>query len=334
VNVSDAAVGHLRSVLATPAVADGRYLIGAVLGEGGMGTVYRAHDRRLDRAVALKVLRPDVAGPDAAGRLRREARILALLEHPGIVPIHDVGTLADGRVFYVMKLVEGTPLDLARPGGLTDALRLFLRVTETVSFAHAHGVVHRDLKPANIMVGAFGEVLVLDWGIARVTGGWGPAPGEQPDPDGAEPIASEGRPGEAADLREPATGPGAVLGTPGFMAPEQAGGPGQAGPPADVFALGVILRGLVLAAGAADRPPAPLRSIWAKATQPDPGRRYPSAGELGEEVARFLDGRPVQAHRESVAERLGRWYRRHQTAVALILTYLSVRLVFLLLRGL
>ena len=123
----------------------------------------------LDRDVALKVLARRPRRRQAAARLEREAQILARLEHPGIVPVHDAGMLADGRVFYVMKLVRGERLEEARTGApIAEALRLFLRVCETVGFAHAHGVVHRDLKPSNIMVGPFGEVLVLDWGIARV----------------------------------------------------------------------------------------------------------------------------------------------------------------------
>jgi serine/threonine protein kinase len=340
VSISESAVRHLRGVLATPVVPDGRYVIGPVVGEGGMGTVYRAHDRRLDRAVAVKVLRPDLAGPDAARRLRREAGILARLEHPGIVPVHDVGTLADGRVFYVMKLVEGKPLGVfAGTTGLTNTLRLFLRVAETVSFAHARGVVHRDLKPANIMVGSFGEVVVLDWGIARLIGR--PSHALVEGGGGIDGVEAEGAEAGGADRAETAeggdfgTGPGTVLGTPGFMAPEQSGGESdRIGPATDVFALGVMLRGLVQAAGPADRSLRPLASIWSRATQTEPDRRYPSAAQLGDEIARFLDGRPVRAHRESVAERLERWFRRYQTAIVLILTYLSIRLLFLVLRGL
>ena len=160
---------HLRRVLSRPEPAGGRYEIREPVGQGGMGTVYRAYDRELEREVALKVLRPDLVDAEAAPRLEREARILARLEHPGIVPVHDAGTLSDGRVFYVMKLVRGEGLEeFASRATLTEILRLFLRVCETIGFAHARGVVHRDLKPSNIMVGAFGEVLVLDWGIARI----------------------------------------------------------------------------------------------------------------------------------------------------------------------
>src|SRR2546426_4674209 len=159
-----------------------------------MGTVYAARDPELDRRIALKVLNaPDAAGEEAA-RLSEEARILARLEHPGIVPVHDLGTLPDGRLFYVMKLVRGRRLDDAMANAALHArLRTFERICDAVAFAHAQGVVHRDLKPENVMVGPFGEVLVLDWGVAKILGR-----GEEPDCT--------------------------ILGTAGYMPPEQARG--------------------------------------------------------------------------------------------------------------
>ncbi|MGH7630748.1 MAG: serine/threonine-protein kinase, partial [Gemmatimonadales bacterium] len=162
-------VTHLRQVLARPDPPGDHYEIHELIGEGGMGAVYRATDRTLGRDVAIKVLRPELADDDSAERLRREAGILARLEHPGVVPVHEVGRLADGRLFYVMRLVRGSRLDeFARDAALATRLRIFLRICETMSFAHAQGVIHRDLKPSNVMVGAFGEVLVLDWGIDRL----------------------------------------------------------------------------------------------------------------------------------------------------------------------
>src|SRR5688572_20244642 len=152
-----------------------------------MGTVYRARDRELGRDVALKVIRLPEASPDVAARILREARTLAQLEHPGIVPVHDVGRLPDGRAFYAMKLVRGAPLDALPPTPLVERLRIVERISEAVAFAHAHGVIHRDLKPQNVMVGPFGEVLVMDWGVAKLTGaaldalGAAPAAGV-PDP--------------------------------------------------------------------------------------------------------------------------------------------------------
>ena len=335
--LSESAVRHLQQVFGHPEPPGGRYEIVAVVGEGGMGTVYRAHDRVLDREVALKVLRADVAGAEAETRLRREARILARLEHPGIVPVHDVGTLADGRVYYVMKLVRGERLEhSARGVALADALRLFLRVCETVGFAHANGVIHRDLKPSNIMVGPFGEVLVLDWGIARLV-----QPEYQPDLTMAGEPPLDPVPADAASITpgrepdaDPDTSPGTILGTPGFMAPEQAQGWMQlVSPRSDVYALGAILRYLVELAAPAGGARRPLVSIWTRAMRPQPGERYAAATELAADVARFLDGAPVKAHRESLAERAGRLFRRYQTAIILVLSYLIIRLLFLVLRG-
>jgi serine/threonine protein kinase len=320
--LSDETLSHLRHILEWPDVPGDRYEVLEVAGQGGMGTVYRARDRALGRQVALKVLRPEMSSEMFAERLRREARVLARLEHPGVVPIHDAGTLVDGRVFYVMKLVRGARLDeFAREATLSDVLRVFLRVCETVGFAHARGIVHRDLKPANIMVGAYGEVLVLDWGIARVAD-------EADRTDGSDRADRSDGTGVAGSQAR--TAAGTVLGTPGFMAPEQARGEiGLVDERADVFALGAILRSVV-----AGKAPRPLASVWARACALDPGQRYPTAAELAHEVARFLDARPVLAHRETVPERLGRLYTKYQTAIILVLTYLAMRLLFLAARGL
>jgi eukaryotic-like serine/threonine-protein kinase len=331
VSLPHEAVEHLQRVLREPEPPGGRYVIRDLLGEGGMGSVYRAYDRALDREVALKVLRRDVSGTEAAARLDHEARILAHLEHPGIVPVHAVGILADGRVFYVMKLVHGEDLEaFARRATLTETLRLFLRICETVGFAHASDVVHRDLKPSNIMVGAFGEVLVLDWGIARWVR------------DATEPTSESARPERSGDtagfdapdlgLAEPNTAPGTVLGTAGFMAPEQAQGwLHLVDARSDVYALGAVLR-TIATRNHADSPGA-LTAIWTQAMAAEPERRYASAVELAAEITRFLDGQPVAAHRETLAERVGRVFRKYQTAIVLILTYLTIRLLFLVTRG-
>jgi serine/threonine protein kinase len=319
----DDTLAHLRHVLAALEPAGNRYEVREPIGHGGMGTVYRAYDRTLAREVALKVLRADVASEDATVRLEREARILARLEHPGIVPVHEVGTLADGRVYYIMKLVRGRRLhDFASTASRADVLRVLVRVCETVGFAHAHGVVHRDLKPSNIMVGGFGEVLVLDWGIARVRGA---ADGTG---DRVEPAAAR-----VADEAE--TGPGVVLGTPGFMAPEQAQADAtQIDERTDVYALGAILRAVAGPSGDSGPAPRPLAAIWNRAMAPDPAARYGSAAELAADLTRFLDALPVTAYRESLGERAGRVFRKYQTAIILVLTYLAVRLLFLAMRGL
>lgn len=317
----DATIAHLRRVADWPDLPGDRYEALEPIGQGGMGTVYRALDRALEREVALKVLRPEVSTPELAHRLEREARILARLEHPGVVPVHDVGTLADGRIYYLMKLVRGQRLDeFARTASLPEMLRAFLRVCDTIGFAHARGVVHRDLKPSNIMVGAYGEVLVLDWGIARIAGA---------EDQSSEPVT---QPSPAASQGD--TAPGTVLGTPGFMAPEQASGAIHlVDERSDVFALGAILRAVVTG-GSRGSIARPLVAIWERAMAPDPGARYSSAGDLSVEITRFLDGLPVEAYREPLLERIGRVYTKYQTPILLVLAYLVMRLVFLLVRGL
>jgi serine/threonine-protein kinase len=285
-SLSDAAIDRLRRIGDRPDFAGTRYDLGEEIGRGGMGTVFRARHLDLDREVAIKVTTWQTASD--AERLRREARTLAALEHAGIVPVHDVGRLPDGRVFFVMALVRGERLDVhARQLPLFDRLRLFDRVCDTIAFAHARGVVHRDLKPANIMVGGFGQVQVLDWGLAAA-------------------AAAETEPG----------------GTAGFMAPEQQTRAVDAR--SDVYALGAILAGLV------EPPvPPPLTSIIRRATAADPASRYAGANDLAADVRRFADGEAVHAHREGITERAARMARVYRTPIALVLTYLAVRVLLL-----
>jgi serine/threonine protein kinase len=168
--LSDSALERLRGAAEVPDLSGTRYRLLDRIARGGMGVVYTAEDENLQRRVALKVLDVPATDGDFANRLIREARVLAVLEHPGIVPVHDVGTLSDGRVFYTMKFVEGKRLDdyIESVISVPDRLRIFLRICDAVAFAHARDVLHRDLKPANIMVGPFGEVLVMDWGLAKI----------------------------------------------------------------------------------------------------------------------------------------------------------------------
>jgi serine/threonine protein kinase len=312
----DAALERLRGAADAPDLAGTPYVLRERLGRGGMGVVFRVHDPRLGRDVALKLLDLGAPGGEESARLEREARILAELEHPGIVPVHDVGRLADGRTYYVMKLVQGARLDrhVASVEALGERLRLFLRLCEPVAFAHLRGFVHRDLKPENVMVGPFGEVLVLDWGVARSP---------------AQPAEAES--GSAArGVVAGETAAGAILGTAGYMSPEQErGDSAHADPRSDVFALGRVLLFLARAGGREIAPP--LAAIAARAAAPRIEERYASVTALAEDVERFLDGAPVAAYRETPGERIARWFRRYQVAVVLVLAYLVLRLALLLL---
>jgi serine/threonine protein kinase len=299
-----------------------------------MGVVYAAEDEKLERRVALKVL--DVPGTDGdlANRLMREARVLARLEHPGIVPVHDVGTLADGRVFYTMKFVEGQRLDKFIEGveSMQDRLRVFLRICEAVAFAHARGVLHRDLKPANVMVGSFGEVLVMDWGLAKILRS---DVQNVADPD-ATVLERPKQPSEESDSTKSSvvTGHGTVMGTPGYMSPEQARGEVEVlDARSDIFSLGALLRFTLTQktpAGFAPRLDRSLEAICAKATAERRESRYSAVQELGQDVSRYLDGLAVGAHRESIFDKLARFYRRYRFFILLILAYLVMRVILLL----
>jgi serine/threonine protein kinase len=341
--LSDATLDHLREVADRPDLDATRYEVLQLLARGGMGTVYLARDRELERRVALKVLSAPDSGPEAAARMLKEARIIAQLEHPGIVPVHDVGTLADGRVFYAMKLVDGSRLDhLVHEGRpLPELLRIFERICEPVAFAHAHGVIHRDLKPENVMVGAFGEVLVMDWGVAKLL---------------REPALETGSGAPVRPPSEGGTAHGTILGTPGYMAPEQARGEASGiDERADVFALGAILSFLLARApGPPEAPgtssntltqptrsaeapplvtlrrpnvvvPRPLEAICRKALAPEREARYASVQDLASDVSSFLAGGPVKAYPEGPLERTRRFARTYRTPILLILAYILMR---------
>jgi len=277
--LSDDAVARLREAAELPDLTGTRYEIVGELGRGGMGIVYEVRDTELQRNVAMKVASDDWV---------REARIIARLEHPGIVPLYDAGTLPDGRFYYTMKLVRGLRLDAWSKDahGLTEHLRLFARICEPVAFAHAMGLVHRDLKPENVMVGELGSVLVMDWGVARAS--------EEHD--------------------------GVVAGTFGYMAPEQARGE-PATPRSDVYALGAMLKVLL------DNAPRPLAAIIGKAMSADAALRYEHARALRDDILRYLDGEPVTAYRESLLERAGRWASRNRVLLALVAAYLAMRAI-------
>ncbi len=285
------------------------YTQGEVLGRGGMGEVVLAHDQRIGRNVALKRMRDHAPSDDALTRFLREARIQARLEHPAIVPVYELGEASDGSPYFTMKRLAGVTLSelLARSAlDLKGMLRALVDVCLAIEFAHTRSVVHRDLKPANIMLGDFGEVYVLDWGLARVltvaaaAAAAGATAAPLGDAEGTEIASLDGE-----------TQIGAVLGTPGYMPPEQIDS-SQVGPPADVYALGAILFEILAGeplhprtAAIAntvmqptqspvvrrpDRAIAPeLEAACLAALSAEPMQR-PSARELGHRIQRYLDG--------------------------------------------
>jgi serine/threonine protein kinase len=347
--LSDAAVTRLRTLGSWPEFESGRYAVVEEIGRGGMGAVFLAVDEELGREVAIKIPNA-LASTDLERRLRAESRVLARLEHPGIVPIHDAGRLADGRLFYVMKRVRGQTLAAAlrSTSGLSDRLRIFERICEPVAFAHAQGFIHRDLKPENIMVGAFGEVMVMDWGVARTIvgrrsqgagdSGWSePAVGSQDQAQSANVPANRSEP--------EATRAGTVVGTVGFMAPEQARGGGDGvDERADVFGLGAILYFLLTSDVPVEetdpmlglrrhRVPRPLAAICVRALAHAPAHRYQTVALLGADVAAYRAGRAVDAYREPALERLARFSRTYRTAIILVLAYIAMRTAVAFLAG-
>jgi len=328
----DHVVARLQSGMQTPDLSGTRYRALELLGQGGMGAVWLAQDSILQRPVALKVLTAENSSADLAARLMQEAVVLARLEHPGIVPVHDAGTLPDGRTFYCMKHVEGQTLDrYAGKLPLRERLRLFQRIAEPLAFAHSRGIIHRDLKPANVMVGSFGEVLIMDWGLAKVIGNTGvTTPEDSPPSDRVSPAADE----MARISGNTATAHGTILGTPGYMAPEQEHGEvNLIDQRTDVFALGSILKHLLQEPPGSPRVEEysrPLQAICAKAMAPEMSARYSSVPELASDVGKYLDGMPVSAYRENIFERTARLVSHNRVAVVLVLAYLFMRLLFIL----
>jgi len=315
-------VERLRDGAEVPDLAGTRYRLLGEVARGGMGVVYAAEDEQLQRRVALKVLDAVGGEGELTDRLMREARVLARLEHPGIVPVHEVGTLADGRVFYAMKFVEGQRLDqyLEPVASVPDRLRLFLRICDAVAFAHMRGILHRDLKPANVMVGPFGEVLVMDWGLAKILA-------TVAESDLATRDMST-NPGKGSD-ESVVTGHGRVMGTPGYMSPEQARGEVETlDARSDIFSLGALLR--VVAGEKSRRMERALEAICDKACAQEREGRYSAVPELAADVSRYLDGLAVEAYRENILERAGRFYRRYRFFILLIATYLLVRVMLVL----
>lgn len=293
-----------------------RYEALRLLGRGGFGVVRRVYDRKLERVVAMKLLRPHTRGaPRLRARFLAEIKLMASLHHPGIIAILDYGELENTQLWFTMPEVRGRTLraiidEAFAParGEHSDAdarvkqrrlLDLFARVCEAMAYAHSRGVIHRDLKPDNVMVGEFGTVLVMDWGLARRTEKGGLDP-EEP-PQGPLRAAVESSSGGL-------TQHGEILGTPAYMAPEQACGDVRLhGPSMDVYALGAILYHLLTGRRPCesdaldDAVPRELASICKRAMAREPADRYADAGELAVEIEVFLSG---ARRRERALERL------------------------------
>lgn len=341
-----------------------RYEVRRPYARGGLGQVSVAMDLELNREVAVKELLDHAAGSsEARARFLREAEVTSQLEHPGVVPVYGLGIGAKGRPYYAMRLIKGTTLQQAidllnskdnrenaeRRRQYRELLRRFIAVCETMAFAHSRGVIHRDLKPLNIMLGDYGETLIVDWGLAKTVGSgqWAVSSEEKKSNE----MDTPSEPRRAADgtlSNAQLTQAGQILGTPSYMSPEQAAGQWeQLGPASDIFSLGAILYAILTG-----RPPfvgdraammeqsragtwiparqinanAPLAldAVCRKAMAFDPARRYSSAKDLAAELDRWLGDEPVTAWREPILVRLGRWARRRRgwvaAASALLLT--------------
>ena len=323
---------------------DERFRIISEHARGGLGEVLLAKDLQLNRQVALKRIREKWAdSQQAKSRFQLEAEITGRLEHPGVVPVYALGQKADGEIYYAMRFIRGDSLEAAadrfhsddtldstdlRSAEFRNLLRRFVDVCNTISYAHSRGIIHRDLKPANIMLGKYGETLVVDWGLAKQVG-----------------VEEERLKGAAESRILPESGSGSAptqfgsaVGTPQYMSPEQATGRlDRMGPLTDVFGLGATLYHVLtnkppqhedsverildrVEHGEFRRPteinsavPLPLEAICLKALAVRPTERYNSPTELGEDIDRWLSDEPVAVCRDSLVVRATRWVRKHQT---------------------
>jgi serine/threonine protein kinase/formylglycine-generating enzyme required for sulfatase activity len=337
-----------------------RFRILRLYAHGGLGVVYAAIDEQLGRVVALKEIQPELAhDQNLRKRFEFEARLTSRLEHPGIVPVYAASKRSGGEPYYVSKLVRGDPLKEAiqelhkkpvwarhaseQQADLRRLLRRFLVVCETVAYAHSMGVLHRDLKPGNILLGDFGETLVIDWGLAKPLPEEG-GEGRKRHPEDLPPL-------QALDRGE-TTVVGSDVGTPIYSSPEQLdGGPSLLGPRSDVYSLGATLYHMVtgkppydprqplaviraaVVSGTAPplravhrRSPRALEAICSKAMARDPSQRYESALALARDIESFLGREAVEAYPEPILNRVGRFARRHRVLSGIVLTLASVLL--------
>jgi serine/threonine-protein kinase len=346
--------GHvlISTIDHTPGTRE-RYKLARLHAKGGIGQVWLARDETLGREVALKELRPErAASPAVRARFLEEAKITGQLEHPGIVPVYELTPPSDHRrPFYTMRFVRGRTLAAAvndyhrrRAAGQAGAvefrglLQALVGVGNAVAYAHSRGVLHRDLKPQNVVLGDFGEVIVLDWGLAKLV--------DRPEETLTPAVAVEHSEGRAETVA------GQALGTPAYMAPEQAEGRwDRVDRRSDVYGLGAILYEVLagrppfegpdtadvlrkVAEESPERPrqhnpeaPHALEAVCLKALAKRPAGRYATAMELAQEVQRFLADEPVAAWREPVSVRARRWARRHRTAVTTAAALLVAGLV-------
>jgi serine/threonine protein kinase/tetratricopeptide (TPR) repeat protein len=327
--------------------------------QGGLGQVWIARDSELQRDVALKEIQPRYAErEDQRARFVLEAEITGNLEHPGIVPVYSLGRNVDGRPYYAMRFIRGESFAVAirrfhkgrrEPEGgvpsqprpllgieFRQLIRRFLDVCDAMDYAHSRGVLHRDLKPANVMLGKYGETLVVDWGLAKVIGNNDTIPGRAEADADVEPSFAGPTVTASGD-----TQPGTTIGTPTYMSPEQARGDiDKLGPASDVYSLGATLYELLTGkvpfpektiAAVIEKvlkgdfpppralepaiPPA-LEAICLKAMAAEPAQRYPCVRDLAQDMEHWLADEPVSAYPERRLERLGRWLRQHRTWTA------------------
>ncbi len=356
----------------------GRYKIRGEVARGGQGAVLRVWDEDLRRNLAMKVIlgsgnastgdTPNV-DPKTLGRFLEEAQVTGQLDHPGIVPVHELGLDSEGQVYFTMKLVKGeTFKDVIEKvhrdedgWTMTRTLGVLLKVCEAMSYTHDKGVIHRDLKPANIMVGRFGEVYVMDWGLARVLGKED-AKDIRIKPDllsSKSEVRTERRNHASNTPDSPLyTMDGDVVGTPAYMSPEQAQGwVSEMGPPSDVYAVGAILYHLLAGhmpylppsanmnayaiwnlvqqgppksiAQIATTAPSELVAICEKAMAREPAERYSDMGGLASDLRAFMENRVVQAYRTGTVVELRKWVGRNRS-----LAFASIAAVVLLVVGL